>query len=68
MNDIELQALVALVQHEAALFSLQCAQYGEQQHAPDAEVLSALQNELMQRGILPFPARPTPDGEKGTPR
>ncbi len=53
MSDLELRALIALVENDTADVNHQMARYGELMHAPDVAAVARLREVLVDRGVLP---------------
>jgi len=58
MTDIELSALVALVNEQTALINHDVQRYGEIQSQPDYSPSQAIRAELTSRGVLVRPEEP----------
>ena len=53
MSDLELRALIALVENDTADVNHQMSRYGELMHAPDVAAVARLREVLVDRGVLP---------------
>lgn len=53
LTDLELRALIAVVENDTADMNHQMARYGELQHAPDYAAAARLRDALADRGVLP---------------